>query len=63
MLARGCDAEVLLAETGAERVEGLHVVSEIVRARGHAAAHDADVDFNGAEDGRYLAVMLAERRL
>ena len=37
------------------------MVSEIVRARGHAAAHDADVDFNSADDGHYLAVMLAER--
>ena len=53
MLARGCDTEVLFAETGAERVEGLFVVSKIMRARWHAAAHDADVDFNGAEQDCY----------
>ena len=48
VFARGCDAEVLLAEKGAESVERLHVVSKKVRARGHAGAHDADINFNGA---------------
>ena len=48
MFARGCDAEVLFTETGAERVEGLHVVAKIVRTRGHAGAHDADINFYGA---------------
>ena len=63
VFARECDAEVFFAETGAERVEGLHVVAKIVRTRGHAGAHDTDINFDSAWEDCDLALVLVEEKL